>query len=530
MSRTHSSLGPSWSSWFSGAVKFEDATIAAAPLPWGFAHVVELACSAAYDSIAFFVSVINPTLDTTVTAYHQSGKKQWNAIRISAKLQEKRWYKLCSFSKTRWQRSLTSALKSVLNNWRTICVHQHSLAHELCSTTKEEKRLSLSLESPLADFVDRYYLTQFTGYTQLYTVTITGVVDEPGEVGKNDFCAPMLKAKVTPHERGYKQEPLWKSEVVDQLDPTSSKFREHPVYELYNKLTGSRFLRSCNLIYDVRKHLARIFELTRRDNLSHYLLNKKVLNFEKDLIAMQATPGENERNYSLEYDPTKQIYRGIQVLSDDCNGDTGANLFELDRAVYLKATLAGITGRVRLKDPVHEARASIFNYDGWLEGADLPADYLHAELGVYAKHYNNHFTREFGDEWSDDLLSEWRLVTQTIIDRRDGRWKRYSYNNLWKAVYLHSDTGPKAQLLNEIEMAFAIDTACAECWFSLMANLKERKRNRMESKLLNKLMFICLHAPKIILALKTIVNDILGLFGLKVEIGTKRNGLGGERW
>ena len=280
----------------------------------------------------------------------------------------------------------------------------------------------------------------------------------------------------------------------------------------------------------MRKHLARIFELTRRDNLSHYLLNKKVFNFEKDLIAMQATPGENERNYSLEYDPTKQIYRGIQVLSDECNGDTGANLFELDRAVYLKATLAGITGRVRLKDPVHEARASIFNYDGWLEGADLPADYLHAELGVYAKHYNNHFTREFGDEWFDDLLSEWRLVTQTIIDRRDGRWKRYSYNDLWKAVYLHSDTGPKAQLLNEIEMAFAIDTACAECWFSLMANLKEKKRNRMESKLLNKLMFICLHAPKIILALKTIVNDILGLFGLKVEIGTKRNGLGGERW
>ena len=30
----------------------------------------------------------------------------------------------------------------------------------------------------------------------------------------------------------------------------------------------------------------------------------------------------------------------------------------------------------------------------------------------------------------------------------------------------------------------------------------------MDSKLLNKLMFICLHAPKNILALKSIVNDI----------------------
>jgi hypothetical protein len=43
-------------------------------------------------------------------------------------------------------------------------------------------------------------------------------------------------------------------------------------------------------------------------------------------------------------------------------------------------------------------------------------------------------------------------------------------NDLWKAVYLHADTGPKAQLLIEIEMIFAMATACAERWFSLMAN------------------------------------------------------------
>ena len=75
--------------------------------PWillvhGIAHVVELACSAAYDSIKYFVDIVNPTLEATVTAYHQSGKKQWNAVRISAELKESRWYKLCSFSKTRW--------------------------------------------------------------------------------------------------------------------------------------------------------------------------------------------------------------------------------------------------------------------------------------------------------------------------------------------------------------------------------------------------------------------------------------------
>ena len=78
-------------------------------------------------------------------------------------------------------------------------------------------------------------------------------------------------------------------------------------------------------------------------------------------------------------------------------------------------------------------------------------------------------------------------------------------------MYNHSDTsdtGAKAQFLVELEFALAVDTACAERWFSLMANLKDKKRNRMDDGLLNKLMFICLHAPKDILALKTIVNDI----------------------
>ena len=88
-------------------------------------------------------------------------------------------------------------------------------------------------------------------------------------------------------------------------------------------------------------------------------------------------------------------------------------------------------------------------------------------------------------------------------------WKRYKYNDVWQAVHKHNDTGEKAKLLIEIEIAFALDTACAERWFSLMAILKDKKRNRLDDDLLNKLMFICLHAPKSILALKAVVNDII---------------------
>lgn len=195
-------------------------------------------------------------------------------------------------------------------------------------------------------------------------------------------------------------------------------------------------------------------------------------------------------------------------MNDAMEPSTQVELFAADRDAYLKATLEGIKGKVLLKGPVHEARATLFNYDDWLEAGDVAADFLHAELTTVAVHFSSHFDREFGSGWLDDLKSEWRAVVQLIVDKRDGRWKRHSYNDIWKSVLQHADTGKAAQLLIEIEMAIALDTACAERWFSLMAEMKNKKRNRMNDELLNKLMFICLHAPRSILALKEVVNDI----------------------
>ena len=61
-----------------------------------------------------------------------------------------------------------------------------------------------------------------------------------------------------------------------------------------------------------------------------------------------------------------------------------------------------------------------------------------------------------------------------MVERRDGRWKRYTYNGVWQAVYQHNDIGEKAKSLIEIEIDFIMGTACAERWFSLMANLKDK--------------------------------------------------------
>ena len=92
-------------------------------------------------------------------------------------------------------------------------------------------------------------------------------------------------------------------------------------------------------------------------------------------------------------------------------------------AVHLWSSAESATGKVLLKGPVHEARATIFDYDSWLETTDLPIAFLHKEttdlpiafLLTFAKHSSSQFIKEFGEGWFDDLLSEWRQVVQLVV-------------------------------------------------------------------------------------------------------------------
>ena len=64
-----------------------------------------------------------------------------------------------------------------------------------------------------------------------------------------------------------------------------------------------------------------------------------------------------------------------------------------------------------------------------------------------------------------------------------------------------------------MKIVIALDVAVAERRFSLMALLRDKRRNRMNADVLNKLMSVTVlsYAPKSILAFKTIVNDIRGI-------------------
>ena len=64
-----------------------------------------------------------------------------------------------------------------------------------------------------------------------------------------------------------------------------------------------------------------------------------------------------------------------------------------------------------------------------------------------------------------------------------------------------------------------MDTSCAERWFSLMNLIKDKRHSRMNTALLNDLMFICTHAPKSICQLKSVLIDILVLWEEESERG-----------
>ena len=56
--------------------------------PWillihAIAHGVELAADAGFNAVPYFKDSLEPTMRKTVAAYHMSGKKQWNVVRIS---------------------------------------------------------------------------------------------------------------------------------------------------------------------------------------------------------------------------------------------------------------------------------------------------------------------------------------------------------------------------------------------------------------------------------------------------------------
>ena len=154
--------------------------------------------------------------------------------------------------------------------------------------------MSLTLESPLESFVDRYWLQQFEGSGKLYTVTITGVAP-PLDDNENTLDRPRLSAKVTPHTAGYKQDPLFKAQVVDQLEQTD-KLKGNDSYELYNGLTSARFVATANMLLDVRAKLARISELTQRDSLNLNSLNRKLSVFEKDIQWLLAKSNSGSQN------------------------------------------------------------------------------------------------------------------------------------------------------------------------------------------------------------------------------------------
>ena len=469
-------------------------------LTHGLAHVVELKSAEAWKKVPYFAEDVDKICRDAVSTYHRSGKKQWNCQRVAEELKEAKHRKLTSFCQTRFQRALSNALRALMTNWRATCVHLHELAHQSVCTTIAHKANCLTLRSPLTSFVGRSYLRKFEGYQQLYTVSITGVVDAVG--GENEFDRPRLQATVKPHQRGYKQGDLYKSEVVDQFDPTD-RLAGCASFELYNKLTSARFVKSALFILDARGPQARLSELTQRDNFSLKSLSRKLGSIDSELQAMEAAPKADESEFVQGCCAQSEIFKGIQVLNE------GLEQFEEDRAVYLAELRPQLKSEdLQLTDPVDIALRELFDYETWPD--EVPIGFFDNHLQTVSSHYKSFFTQHCGDKFIFKLKREWADLVKDVQNLA-GVTKQ-SYELVWQKVAMSSSIGSAPKLLLEIEQSMSRDTSCNERWFSLMNRLKDKRRNRMSSEVMDDLMFICLHAPKSIHQIKPLLPNIIEIW------------------
>ena len=132
---------------------------------------------------------------------------------------------------------------------------------------------------------------------------------------------------------------------------------------------------------------------------------------------------------------------------------------------------------------------------------------LEVHLGALSSHFKTIFERRFGANFLYKLEKEWRAVVIFV----EGMSLSFDYAKRWQRA-LNSEIGKIGKFLIELELSFAMDTSCAGRWFSLMILIKDKRRSRMNTALLNDLMFICTHAPKSISQLKSVLIDILVLW------------------
>jgi hypothetical protein len=475
-----------------------------AAAPWillthAVAHVVELIMTRCIKSVEYFAGSLDKTCRGVVAYYNVSAKKQANTRRIALELGETKHLKLTSFCQTRYQRALFNSMRALMTNWRQICIHTHKHAHQTVCTRVADKAECLHLASPPTAFVGRSYLRSFGGFRQMYTVSITGVRD--GADSANGMDKPCFIAKVTPVTTSYIQEDLYKAEVVDQIDP-SDRLNGNASYELYNSLTSARFVRSCLFLLDARCPQSELSELTQRDHVNLKSLRRKVQSVKATVQDMVTELQPNELKFDVEYLPDREIYRGIQVLNE------GLDSFKADREEYLLG-LAKELDDPELNvtnHPVHNARANLFDFENW--PTDYSADYFQPDLDTMLKHYHCLFLAAGGSSYPAKVRRQWRDAVGYVVDMQPGA-RKLSFSDVWTKAHASDEVDSLAKLLIQIEIVFLIDTSAGERWFSLMNQLKWKRRNRLDDQVLNDLMFVILHAPKSIVELKKLCPEIL---------------------
>ena len=163
---------------------------------------------------------------------------------------------------------------------------------------------------------------------------------------------------------------------------------------------------------------------------------------------------------------------------------------------------------MQLTGPIDTAFKILFDYDGWPDDSQEATTLFEPHLQALGKHFEVIFKQHCGSAFGFKLESEWATVVRLMRDQPT----RLTYRERWGKVATSKELGNAAKLLIEIEIAIVRDTSACERWFSLMNRLKDKRRNRLNTELLDDMMFICLHASRRMETLKAMCPAILEIW------------------
>ena len=460
----------------------------------GRAHVIEIACNSAYNSVEYFCGAFNGGIKDQLSHFNVSPKRQHLGQKF-ARLVGVTILKLVSIHGVRWQASLTRTLKALLRGWvpHAMAIHEDGKKAAKQLELPQQTR-KLYLGSDPSAFVGLQFGRKFDGHGMCTGTVVSAAQPQPGA---NQLTGPIFLVR---YQDGH-EENLCKSQIVDCMEAGyGSTLDQSSSYRLYCLITTARWRWTLAFLADVKAtSLKRLSELSQREALTPLSLNVKTDATLAELEIFKGVPGPEEAAFVASYDAGREMFDGLTV--SDYEGAKAA--VATDREAYLEHLSTSIAANVPASGPINEARIKIMDFSSIPVGSDHQTE---------RANYGNRSIRFLVEQWwpvfmcsqdrpmidlphvKEAFVAEWQAIKARY--NQSSSWQLKSNEQLRQLLYTtHKTIYPLFVELIDADSSDPLDTSCCERWISDQNLHKTNQRTSLSADTLNALMMISINGP-----------------------------------